>query len=241
MNDNKRKISYSYYLISINVVIILLILSGIIYVVVDNKRTISKQDEYSYLETNYLSLQLRYALINEIIEDPQTSCSALNGALDDSMSDLGYSLDKLLQYEKDSINEVQFENLKRRYILDNVKYWIFAQKAKKICNLDKVLVIYFYNEDCKICPDQGVILSYYKTKYKENILVFPFNTDDAKKEPIIKMMMNIYNVTSYPTLIIGDNKFEGLIHKEKLGNIFADEFEHFTGNCSDQNNITVTK
>lgn len=234
--DNKgRKISYSYYLISINIVIILLILGAIIYVVVDNKRVLYKQDEYDYLDTNYLSLQLQYTLLNEIIDNPQTSCSALNSALDDSTSDLGYSLDKLLQYQKESINDQQFENLKRKYTLDNVKYWIFAKKAKALCNLDKVIVMYFYDEKCTICPDQGVVLSYYKTKYKENILVFPFDTTDAKKEPILKMIMSVYNITTYPTLIIGDNKYEGIIHNEKLGNIFADEFELFTGNCTDTN------
>jgi len=223
----KRKISYEYYIISLNIVIIILLISALVFFVVDSKRYLSKQDESEIQNTNYLSLQLQYTLINELIETNSQSCSALNTALQDSIKDLGYSMDKLLEYKKDSMNDEYYENLERRYMLDNIKYWMFAKKAKDICNLNKVIILYFYSNNCEICPNQGVVLSYYKTKYDENILIFPINADNAQYEPVVELLMSVYEVNAYPTLIIDDTKYEGIVYNDELGNIFAEEFEKF--------------
>ena len=235
-DEKKRPISYSYYLISINIVIILLLVGAIAYFIIDNKRMQYKQDEYFNLETNYLSLQLQYTLLNQVLNEPNPSCTVLNTALEDSVSDLGYSLDKLMQYEKESLNDIHYQSLKRRYTLDNIKYFLFVKKANELCNVNKISILYFYTENCTICPDQGVVLSYYKTKYKETILVFPFNTDDAKKEPSVKMLISMYNITQYPTIIIDTTKYTGVVYKEELGNILANEFDKFNKTSNTINN-----
>lgn len=218
---NKRKISYEYYIISLNVVIIILLISAFAYVILDNKRILSQQDNTEIQNTNYISLQLQYALIDNLIQNDNVSCSALNSALENSISDLGASLDKILRYKKESMNEEYYETLNRKYILDNIKYWMFAKKANEICDLEKINVLYFYSDACEICPNQGVILSYYKKKYNENILVFPINADDAKDEPVIKLLLSSYQINQYPSLIINNHKYEGIKYKEDLGNILS--------------------
>lgn len=237
-DKEKRKVSYEYYIISINVVMLILLVGALIYVVIDNKRLQSKHDDSLTQENNYMSLQLQYALMGDLIANSSNSCRALNSALEDSISDLGYSLDKITQYKKESVNDVYYETLQRKYILDNVKYWIFARKANELCSLNKVIIMYFYSDNCAICPDQGVLLTYYKKKYEENILIFPINTDDAKTEPVIKMLLSSYDVQNFPTLVINDQRYEGMIYKEQLANILADEFSRFVKNEFCYDNIT---
>jgi len=227
---HRRKISYEYYVISLNIVMIIILLGALAYIYVDSKRYLSKQDESEIQNNQYLSLQLQYTLLNDVLESDSQSCSALNTALQNSIEDLGSSLDKLLEYQKDSINDEYYENLEHRYVLDNVKYWMLAKKAKELCELDKVIILYFFSDNCEICPDQGVILSYYKKTYDENILVFPINVDNAVYEPVIQLIMSAYEIDTYPSIVVDDVKYEGIIYKDELGNILGDCFARFTKN-----------
>ena len=89
-----------------------------------------------------------------------------------------------------------------------------------------VSVLYFYSlKDCTVCPDQGVILTYFKKIFDERLLVFPINVDLEKEEPFIKIMRSRYNITSYPSIVIQEKKHEGVVQKTDLSRLICGAFK----------------
>ena len=117
--------------------------------------------------------------------------------------------------------------------MDNLNYWLFAKKTKEKCDLDVVNILYFYSEkNCQTCPDQGVILTYFKKTFGDKLLVFPIDVDYELNEPVITILKKQYDVTMYPTTIIEDQKYEGIIHNEELKKIICDSFKYEKEICS---------
>ena len=172
-------------------------------------------------ELNYMSLQLQYLFLNNF--EDEGNCAILLTTLQDTIDDLSGSLSKVIDYEKqNSLSEDNYKNIARRYTLDNLRYWLLANQAKKSCDLDMISIIYFYSDECPSCPNQGTILTYFKKSLGDKLLVFPINLDQREEEPMIKIMMSLYNVTKYPTIVIEGQKYEGVIKKNNLQEIICE-------------------
>lgn len=225
----KRKISVDKYFIAAFLTILIFSLGLALGFLIDNARLNWAKQITEEQEIDFSSLQLQFLYLNSI-ENINASCEVLKVTLDQTIKDLSDSLDKFQQYKKDTkINKEQFELVSRRYILDNLRYWLFARKSKDACNIKLVTILYFYSEEhCEICPDQGVILSYYKKIFEEKLLIFPINVDLESKESMITILKNIYNVKDYPSIVIEDEKYEGVVDKIKLGALICDAFNDNT-------------
>jgi len=152
----------------------------------------------------------------------------LQAALEKSIVDLGASLDKIQSYKKQSqINQQDYDLIERSYLIDNLKYWLLASETKKQCGEDYVTILYFFSEkNCPSCPDQGVILTYYKKMYEEKLLVFPINLDMESEEASLGILKNIYNITKLPSITVEDKKYEGVVSKDDLGKIICSNFKN---------------
>lgn len=112
-------------------------------------------------------------------------------------------------------------------MLDNLKYLILSKRTKEECDLDVVNIIYFYSSNyCPTCPDQGVILTYFKKIFGDKLLIFPIDVDYAEKEPMVSILLNQYGVSKYPSLIIEADKHSGLVSNVKLKKIICDSFKN---------------
>lgn len=148
--------------------------------------------------------------------------------MEKSIKDLSESLEDFIQYKEEAkINKEDYEIVERRYILDNLRYWLLANKAKEECNLDVVSILYFYSgTNCLTCPNQGTILSYFKKLFGDNLLVFPIDMDYEDKEPMLEILRSQHKLIEYPTLIIDGRKYEGIMGNEELKKIICESFEY---------------
>jgi len=229
----ERKVSKHKYLIAAAVALLIFSLGIMLGMVVDNERfrwVINKGEEQ---DVSYQSLQFQYLYLNTVIGSDNESCTVLRAQLEDTLSDLGSTLDKLVNFQQDSsLNKDDFDLIKRKYLVDNLEYWLFAQKAKRLCKSDLVTILYFYSgTKCDICPNQGVVLTYYKKKYEDRLLVFPIDVDLEPKEPIIKILRKRYQIYNYPSIVVEDKMYEGVVEKDALGGIICDNFID-KANCS---------
>ncbi len=220
MVDKKRSLSFRRYLVAGVITTLIFILGLLLGLVMDYERLDSLQEAGEVQDLNYKSLQLQYLYLTTL-EEPETSCQILQAALTSSIEELSYSLEQYEKYEKDTqINKAQYELIARNYLLDNIRYWIFSKRTKEICEDDVINVLYFYSLDnCNICPNQGTILSYFKTKLQDQILVFPINTD--LDEDFIELLELQYGIKTLPTIIVNDEKYEGVVSKERLTQIIC--------------------
>mgnify|MGYP003971128791 FL=1 len=217
----ERKISLNRYVVAGIITFLVFTLGLLLGLIMDNERVQYLDKRAEFQEIDYNSLQLQYLYLSDI-QDKNSSCPVLRGALKNSIKDLSYSLELLENYQENTqINSKEYELISRRYLLDNIKYWIFSKKTKEICDEDIINILYFYSEkDCDICHNQGTILSYFKVKLQDEILIFPLNTDT--NEDFIDLLQVQYNITSYPSIIVNNEKFEGIVSKEKLLKIICE-------------------
>ena len=89
-------------------------------------------------------------------------------------------------------------------------------------------ILYFYRNDCDICPNQGVILTYFKNVFGDKLLVFPIDGGLSSDESAVDIIQSRFNITSYPTLIVEEQKFEGVIEKDALRTIICHHFHNET-------------
>ena len=68
---------------------------------------------------------------------------------------------------------------------------------------------------------QGTVLSYFKKVFGEQVLVFPINTDLRTKEQMVEILINQFDIVSYPSIIVDDQKYEGVVEQEKLNEIIC--------------------
>lgn len=225
-----RKVSKSKYIMSFVFTVLIFSLGLTLGIIIDNARLNSINLASKEQEVNYKSIQFQYTYLN-FLKEEKDSCLVIHGTLDNAISDLGKSLDKFIQYNKNTqINSREYHLDGRSYLLDNLKYWLLANEAKKKCDLDVVSILYFFSEDCSSCPDQGVILTYFKKKFGDKLLVFPLNIGLESDEGILRIVKNQFNITTIPAVVVENKKYEGVINKDILGGVICSHFKD-KSNC----------
>jgi len=154
---------------------------------------------------------------------PQVKCEAMEPLLADALKDISEALDKYTFYTKTARVDIDRQKLLyRRYLLANVRYWMFAKRYREECNASNAIILFFFDENCRECLVMADRLTYLKKKYGDKVLVFPVNMYLAKEDPVAHTLAAIYNVTSYPTIIFEDKKY-GVLSKEELEGLVCAE------------------
>jgi len=228
----ERKISKHKYFAVAVITLLIFSLGMVLGLLWDEFRLNFVQDVNTMKDIDYQSLQFQYLYLSTLGKS-QTSCDTLYITLDQSVRDLGQTLDALIKYQKESnINTKKYELIERDYILDNFRYWLFAKQVNEQCSKDIVNVLYFYKKyDCPECNDQGFLLTHYKKIFGDRLLVFPIDSDLKPQEVAISLVESQYNVTRYPTTIIAEKKYYGLIGEEDLGKIICSSFKTKQKEC----------
>ena len=223
----QRTLSLSRILVALIIAALIFCLGVALGFLLDGQRIQWVQYQSQQQKSDYESLQWQYLFLTSSTDKNQT-CVVLQAALQKSIIDLGASLDKIQSYKKESqINQKDYEIIERSYLIDNLKYWLLASKTKKECGEDYVTILYFYSEkNCPSCPDQGVILTYYKKLYEEKLLVFPIDLDMENQETSLVILRNLYNITKLPSIAVEDKKYEGVVGKGDLGEIICSNFKN---------------
>ncbi len=215
-SPHPRTFSKDKYLIAAIITLLIFALGLTLGFIIDEKRYSLIEEANMEQEAKYLSLQVQYLYLNSF-RSYNNSCPILSATLKETVQDLSDTLSEVIAYEEEEkVTDKRKEVVMRRYTLDNLRYWLLAQEGKKECHLDLVTILYFYSSNCPSCPNQGTILTFFKKQFGEKVLIFPINLDFRSKEPMIEIAMAQFNITKYPTIVIDDKKYEGVIKKEEL-------------------------
>ncbi|MCD6590174.1 hypothetical protein J7K74_03245 [Candidatus Woesearchaeota archaeon] len=223
--DEKSLLIYRYVFAGF-VALIIFSLGLLLGILLDLSRARWAQEVLDEQQSNLVSLNLQNQLIMLLKNNKTENCESLQALLTNAVLDLNKALDKLLEYRENArIDPDKSRIIERQYLLANIRYWIIARQYKAECRPgDLVTILYFFNMDCKKCPDQGVILTYYKKLFGERLLVFPINTDLIKIEPSIKILESYYNIGAYPSIVIEDKTYVGIVDKDTLGRLICESF-----------------
>ncbi|MBT4447055.1 hypothetical protein HOA92_01280 [archaeon] len=230
---NFRKISTDKYIIAAILTFLIFSLGLTLGIILEDERYNWAEDINQAQDVEYLSLQLQYLFLTTVLDSNtpnKDSCTILTTSLQDSVNDLSDSLAKIVEYEEENtLPDEEFILLKRRYTLDNIRYWMLAKQAAEKCEKDFVTVLYFYYEGCPDCPSQGTVLSYYKAILEDSLLVFPIDQALASEEPLAQILFSLYEIEEFPSVVIGDTTHIGYVNKDELKELF----------CSEQENLSI--
>jgi hypothetical protein len=230
----ERNISRHKYLV-VGVITILIFCLGMSLGLVWDSKRVQWVEEHSRLkDLDYQSLQFQYLYLSTLEKHRNDTCLVLYKTLEQSVRDLGQTLEALISYQKEStINNENYLVLERDYVLDNLRYWLFAKQVQEACEQDIVTILYFYNKyDCSECENQGTLLTHFKKIFKDKLLVFPIDSSMKDDEVAISLVEAKYGITRYPSIVIKDSKYEGLIPLERLENLICSSFKTSQPECS---------
>jgi glutaredoxin len=202
----KRKINWKVYLVSAIITLIIFSLGvGLSFFLSDEKYDIIRYD-LEEMKLKQMDMELELMLMNSIGKE---SCDTLKYEIE-KMASLNSELeDKVNLYDNEMITNPDFHILKKQYMMSLIEFWSYLELYKKNCNSSVNTILYFYSiDDCNDCQAQGFVLSYLKEEYPEDIMVFALDkNEDLYSMDLVK---NVYNITEAPTLIINNEKHEGL-------------------------------
>jgi len=222
VNGVKRKASRNKYIIAVVFTITAFLLGFLVNSVIEGKRLDLSQQVLSEQKVELESLYVQF-LYTDLLATEE-NCSEALGVLDYNLNILGETQRKLEEYNSEaSLRKESFPLILRTYYLEEIKFWLLAQKIQRLCkdNFDHILVLnFFYGSkyECGDCESQNFILTNLKNEFKDDLLIFNFNVKFTD-EPMVHILKEKYNITEYPTIIINNKKFEGLTSEKILFNV----------------------
>lgn len=163
-------------------------------------------------EGNYVNY-----LITQREEGENVTCETIEGAYFTSISNLDTSRLKLEAYINTAkVKEEEYARLKDHYSNMQINYWILANKISNLCDNEIDVILYFYSEDEKICPqcqDQGVHLTYVKQRLKDDVLIFSFNFDSKGPINLLGQRYEVFT-REVPVVVVNDEAYGYVTNQE---------------------------
>ncbi len=108
-----------------------------------------------------------------------------------------------------------YDYLKHKYFLLELRFLTLIEQLNKECNRPYIPIIFFYEIDDDVSERQGFILADISKDYEQEVIILSLDKDYTD-EPLVQLLAARYNVSAAPTLIIGDEKKEGLWYGGEL-------------------------
>ena len=204
----------------------------ILGLVIEGKRVEFSQHRITEQRLDLSSLQLQYAYIDQLTQEK--NCDALKVGFTENVDVLEESRVRLENYrQSSSVNRAEFEFIRRDYILAQFNYWLLAKRYNQICDAPVATILFFYDDEerCDRCNDQGFVLSHLKNVFDEQLLNFAIY-GKYEKEPMVSIVGKTYDIDSYPTLVIDDEKIEGFVDIDRLKEIICSKLDGSHEACS---------
>jgi hypothetical protein len=218
-----RKTSYKKYLLAFVLTIIVFAGGIIMGLFIENLRLADTKQNSLLEKANLQSLQLQQRYIDSGIAD----CDALNRVLETNIAELTRKMAIVVDYDKNAIlNQKEFRLQLRDYFLTEIQYFLITQEIDQKCSKENIKIIYFYDESS--IDTQGEILDYLKKLFGHKVLVFSLNSA-FKEEPMIDIMLTSYNISQFPSVVVGDKVFHGHSSVKELHSAICNEFTSIKG------------
>ncbi len=181
---------------------------------ISNRRIKQLDTVQEKLSLNILATETRFSLLQ------QASCE---NVLEGSNLEIGITqeLNSLAQRIKFLENGLDFQNqslalLRDRYALLQIKDYLLVKELAEKCDYTIATLLYFYDTDCPDCERQSIILDQIRQDYNH---VRVYWLDASLVSPAIDTTKRLFNIESYPALVVGEDSYDGFIDYESLSKI----------------------
>ncbi len=210
-----RKLDWE--LITVSALLTLMIVGGVFFFgsILSDYKVDQLRNDIRQVEVEQRSQALTLQLSDSV---ERGNCGSLKSWVDSSVPEIRELRKQVAAYENSrKLNNDQYPVLKRRYTNLMIQNLVEVRQLEQNCDQNIVDVIYFYSQECDSCEDQGTILTYYRQEYSDRMVVYPLDSDLGMDH--VEFLERFYNVTSYPTLVIDGEPYEGFTTKQELGDL----------------------
>ncbi|MFH1770914.1 MAG: hypothetical protein ABH828_05160 [archaeon] len=211
-----RQIKKRRYIVTLIITLFIFFFGTMLGILMEGQRVQYIQEKTDEQKLDYMNLQFQYEFINQLRED--ANCPLFIKTLNSNIRTLEETRARLTAYDLDAVvSKHEFDSLYQDYILSQLNYWLLAKDARDLCQLESARILYFFSNDkeCDSCEEQAFILTYLKNKLGDRLLNFALNAE-FKDNQALKLVMDSYSISVFPTLVIEDVKFEGLTSKQEI-------------------------
>ncbi|MBW3018861.1 hypothetical protein KY329_01585 [Candidatus Woesearchaeota archaeon] len=143
-------------------------------------------------------------------------CSAMSSRIAELKQEIRQVGEDLGSYSRFSFfKKKDFDYLKRRYFLLQLRFFSLIQKVNSECGDPYIPILFFYEIDDEASERQGFILQELSENFNEQLVVLSLDID-YEDEPLVGLLADYYDVDKAPTMIIDGEKFEGLTYESML-------------------------
>lgn len=203
------------FLISAIVAIALFALSMYVGYSIENDAYNKMNDKLSEMQEATENAML-FSMFLETHTDRSALCGTIKEQLDIAAQDT-YNIYGSLEESKSVSIFKEYEQLRRRYFLANMRFYLMLKEYQLQCDdtaLKPILFFYSTYNECPECVAQGKILD--SVRYEcDNARVYAFPAD-AGDIPMISAFKSYYKVDKTPTLVIGEDKIVTLLGKDEI-------------------------
>lgn len=181
----------------------------------------------SELENSIQEIELEMLYFQNLNET--YSCPFLNEIVRKTNNNLDTLAQQLTMYSEKNVifTPKEIRDLKAKYSFLLIKDWLLQEKIKLTCGTDVVTILYFYDrEGCDDCVIQGNILSVLKESFKEKLMVF--SLDRRVELSMINILMERYNVTKMPSIVIDEKVYSGITSKDQIKTLICNQISNVT-------------
>jgi hypothetical protein len=121
--------------------------------------------------------------------------------------------DKIEDYRKltqEYMSDPYYLQQKRKFNRQEVLYLSLLGQIRQKCDINQTVILYFYRsvEECDKCDDQAFVLTHLNQRIDPELAIFSFDHD--LDIPSVNVLENVYNVTSYPCIVVEGETYCGI-------------------------------
>ena len=195
----------------------------------NNKREKEVLERMNSVVGEYENIQT-LIFMSEIFGEDST-CVGLQSTLstmDKGLWDLGIKIDLYRQVTENFMQDPFYVQQKTEFNRKEVLYFAMLKKMKDMCKINQTIVSYFYKkkEECPDCDSQSFVLADIKRDLErlnkeDELAIFSFDTDLNLSS--VNLLTRVYNITSYPSIVLGNTTYSGLYNKKEATRLFCKE------------------
>jgi hypothetical protein len=206
----------------ITVLILVIIYSANVFL--NSKREISVADDMDETVETLQEMQALTEMMNMFGEN--ATCLTLKSqlkVLDKQTWSLGNKIDEYHRLAQEYATDPNYLKQKRKFNRQEVLYLALLKQIRSKCDINQSIILYFYRkgEDCKFCDQQAFVLTHMNQKIDEELAIFSFAAD--MDIPSVSVLIDEYNVTDYPCIVIEDETYCGLRDRQEVEKILCEK------------------
>lgn len=213
-----KKIFLTAFLITALIFIVILFSNSLM----NNKREEVVLEKMDKIVEEYEDMQV-LLLMSEYFGEEAT-CVVLSSMLSNmnkEVWDLGMKIDSYRQATEEFIEDPFYLDQKKKFNRKEVLYFTMFKRMKEKCDVNQTIVSFFYRKKdfCEDCDAQSFVLEDVRRDLEKKqggneLALFSFDVDTSLSS--INILLNFYNISNYPCIVIEDEPYCKLYNKKSL-------------------------